>query len=282
MRKLWIIFFLSTTVYADWREDYFNGLIDIRDFLIANPEIQIWEGPLQGQQYTNIHEIGGTIYNDKSAVYIPTLFQTVSDNETQFLSFELSTLRLFSLHSAFAPPGMHVGASLRGDTRLSSVEVRDPRCRDDDGILEFRPECSRILGRGLALGDTSGVMEGTGCYGVAIEDFATKHILPSSNNSGILGCKNYPFQDNAYATYRFDVHASKNYVSYWMFKRNIMLDKWELILSGGCSENIYGGGACPQHEMDNGANIIIGSAFRRDLPYGWNDYIISNVYTGKF
>lgn len=186
----------------------------------------------------------GTGSNTPDAIFIQPAF-SVSDTETEFISFRLFT------QDAFSDQDMHFAIGGRGPTL-------------NNGQAPF--------GRGIAFGYLSSVF---GCNGVQIEDFTLNRTIGPSV-SGVGVCKSLPLINDQILD--IDIHISENNVAYWIYRvNNVFTGSRALILSGGCFEDT--GVFCPQQPQDgDSSNAFIGSAF-----LGANyDWVATNIYVGEF
>lgn len=131
-------------------------------------------------------------------------------------------------------PGVHFGIGLRGPSF-------------DQGLP---------LGRGIIWGSFPGATNG--CVGVAVEDFT----LNRSSGAGIISgtCKPFTFKPNT--TYRFEVSATVDDVSYVISERfyDPELRRWDYLpkIWGGCLATAST--TCAQQTADgNAGDVFIGS-----------------------
>lgn len=243
-----ILMTLSFSINAqnnpNWYNDYVFGVTDVTDMLTDNPNVIESVGPLAGQFYVNGMDYGFG--------FEPNLTNSVGLNETQFLSFELNYVDLFD------DPSVHFIAAMRG---LSNVP-------------------NLLLGRGLAIGNTPGCLEG-----IQIEDFTINALNGGGsgpNGNPLKGCQPYYFQNNR--TYRFDMEATIYSLNYKMYRLNTPyeqnaynLNKWSPINNGQCGTPPFL--LCPQQSLDDGGqNIILGTAGRTQF----TSATAGNVYVAKW
>ena len=181
--------------------------------------------------------------NEDPAYFFYNPVGSIADNETQFLSFELNSNTMFN--NTAVSSGMHLAISLRGDSYVT---------KDGSNHLTY----GRLEGRGLAIHHTEGAPNG--CFGVAVEDFSLNISSP-----GLVMCDSYQslgFSIQNNSRYRIDLHVSKGWVAYWIFKKNPTWasTSWNFLASGSTP--------APEQAMDatGGDSVIISTAFRNNPP----------------
>lgn len=236
--------------------DYLQGKLEIGPFLAANPDTHSYVGPLDMTDHYYFHQFGS--YPD-IGYFLESPVGLINDNETQMLSFEISTSNLF------ADPTMHLVLSMAGDSFV--------RTNNNNEIINISDV--QLSGRGPALGILSRfectpnaqVVEAFG-----IEDYTRNRNHGNLNNPAFSTCDvGEEFQNNT--TYRIDIHANKNWVAYWIFReQNIpSLNHWVLEYSSSAYT--------PEQSLDHYfGNIIIGTA-SRSINSSIN---LDNVYVAKF
>ncbi len=242
--------------YAAVADDYLDGRLEIGPFLAANQDTHSYVGPLNMSEHYYFHEFGS--YPD-IGYFLESPVGLINDNETQFLSFELST------NDLFADQTMHLVLSMAGDSFV--------RTNNNNQIVNISDV--QLSGRGPALGILSRpecVPNAQVVEAFGIEDYTRNRGHGDLNNPPFSICEvGEEFMNNQ--TYRIDIHANKNDVAYWIFReQNIpSLNHWVLEYTSGAYT--------PEQNLDHYfGNIIIGTASRSIN----SSIILDNVYVAKF
>jgi hypothetical protein len=237
--------------------DYEDGFLEIGPYLASNQATINSVGPISlvGKDY--YHDFGS--YRDIGYIFESPI-GLINDSETQFLSFEIDTNIFFS------DPNMHLVLAMSGDSYVTTNNGEITNIND-----------VQLSGRGPALGRLSRVEctpQGNIVNAFAVENY-TRNRGPEHGNpddASISACElGDALDDNS--RYRIDVHASKGFIAYWIFKERLSpsLSHWELKYSIGAPT--------PEQDLDQYfGNIIIGAA-SRSINSSLN---LSNVYVAKW
>ncbi len=273
---LLLIFSISNSYAATYQDDA-DGILEMSAFLRSSSATSTHLkrlNPVDSFYWFRGRDASGKIIrgNIQTGYFFNSPLGNIADNETQFLSFEMNARTLFSGKSG---DSMHLVVSMRGSTVF-------PKRQENREIT--KPALIKLRGRGPIFHHTEGRPDG--CFGIGIEDF-TRNANLGNTSPKIPLCESYEqlerkhfesakFQDNS--RYRIDVHASKNWIAYWLFKRNGRgsLIPWTLIAQSGAY-------APEQNEDALGRDgIIVGTAGRIDTRIKSDVLRISNVYVTKW
>jgi hypothetical protein len=239
---------LVLTISTANADDYTDGIIEIGPFLAANQATHTSVGPLSTNAAFYWHNLSGVFTDVDMGYYFNSPLGNISDNETQFLSFELDTGSLFS---GFSGAAMHMVISMRGNSFVFT--------NANDEITSLADV--QLGGKGPIFHHTEGRPDG--CFGIGVEDYSINGGAGNTGDVPIPLCESYQslgFNLLDFTTYRVDVHASKGYVAYWLFRENppnMGLNHWSLQATSGV--------AAPEQAIDSQGNdsVVVGTAGRK-------------------
>lgn len=280
---IFMLLLVPCVTFAATYQDDIEGRVDVPAFLRSNPLTRTHFkrlNPVDSFYWFRGRDVSGKIIrgNIQTGYFFNSPLGNIADNETQFLSFEMNARTLFSGESGRS---MHLVVSMRGKSL-----VPEPLNLPSQEIDSSDDEQLKLRGRGPIFHHTEG--HPAGCFGIGIEDYTLNATKGVPDKLKIPLCESYEqlkrknngksakFQD--YSRYRIDVHASKNWIAYWLFKSNGhgSLIPWTLVAQSGAYTP-------EQHPDAMGMDsIIIGTAGRKHTGIGSDVLRISNVYVTKW